>query len=65
MNKLKKGDKTNINCKLNNKPYYYTGVKDFMTFDGLPCVFLATDIKNKNTFARFSQQYLNEHGYYI
>lgn len=65
MIKLKKGDKTTINCKLNNKPYYYTGILDCMTFDGVPCVFLATDINNKLTYGRFTQQFLVEHGYII
>lgn len=64
MEKIKKGDMLRIkSCE--GLPYFYTGVIDIITFNNIPCVFLATDLKNKNTFARFTQQNLAKHGYYI
>lgn len=36
-----------------------------MNFEGTPCVFLADDLKNKNTYGRYTQQFLAEHGYKI
>ena len=63
MIKIKKGDLLKIrNCE-GLQHYYYTGILDKMNYNSVPCVFLATDLENKNTFARFSQQKLAEYGY--
>ena len=64
MIKLKKGDIVIIKGN-ETEIYFYTGLFDKMKFDNIPCVFLATDLKNKNTFSRFSQQKLKENGYII
>ena len=65
MQKLKKGDKTHIKSIENGKPLYFTGVIDEITFNNAPCVFLATNLNNKNTYSRYSQTLLNAYGYYI
>lgn len=62
---LKPGDRTGIYSKESGKEYFYTGIFDTMTCYGRACVFLATDLDNKNTFARWSQQDLEQRGYII
>ena len=63
MIKIKKGDLLKIRDCEGLRRYYYTGILDNMTYNGVPCVFLATDLQNKNTYARFSQKKLAEYGY--
>ena len=66
MQKIKKGDLLeNIKSLENGNSYYFVGFDSIMNFDGVPCVILATDIKNKNTYARYTQQILAAYGYYI
>lgn len=66
MKELKKGDFTGFCTKEDNKPLFYTGIFDRMKdADGRPCVFLATDPENKNTFHRWTQSDLLKRGYYI
>lgn len=65
MQKIKKGDLLKIRSCEGLELFYYTGIIDGLTFDGIPCVFLAKDLENENTYSRFSQQKLNEYGYYI
>lgn len=66
MKELKKGDFTGIYTRDDNKPLFYTGIFDSMKDeDGRPCVFLATDPSNKNTFYRWTQSDLLKRGYYI
>ena len=66
MNELKKGDFSGIYTRETGKPLFYTGIFDRMTDeDGRPCVFLATDPSNKNTFYRWTQSDLLKRGYYI
>ena len=65
MIKIKKGDLLKIRDCEGLQRYYYTGILDNMTYKGVPCVFLATDLQNKNTYARFSQQKLAEYGYLL
>ena len=66
MKELKKGDFTGIYTRDDNKPLFYTGIFDTMKDeDGRPCVFLATDTSNKNTFYRWTQSDLLKRGYYI
>lgn len=66
MQELKKGDFTGIYSQIDGKPLFYTGVFDRMKDeDGRPCVFLATDTENKNTFYRWTQSDLLKRGYYI
>lgn len=64
MQKLKKGDLTNIRG-LNNQQLYFTGEFSTMNYDGLPLVFLARDLSNKLTYSAYSQQFLLENGYTI
>lgn len=66
MNELKKGDFCGIYTRETGEPLFYTGFFDRMTDeDGRPCVFLATDTSNKNTFYRWTQSDLLKRGYYI
>ena len=66
MQELKKGDFTGIYTRDDNKPLFYTGIFDTMKDeDNRPCVFLATDPDNKNTFYRWTQSDLLKRGYYI
>lgn len=65
MKKIKKGDVLNIKSNLTGENYFFTGIFDRMSYNGLPCVFLATDLNNKNTYARFTQQTLNKNGYAV
>lgn len=65
MVKIKKGDKLTIKSKENNLYFYYTGLTSPSYFGGLPCVVLATDLNNKNTYANYSQATLNIWGYTI
>lgn len=66
MNELKKGDFCGIYTRETGEPLFYTGIFDRMTDeDGRPCVFLATDPSNKNTFYRWTQSDLLKRGYYI
>lgn len=66
MNELKKGDFCGIYTRETGEPLFYTGIFDRMTDeDGRPCVFLATDPDNKNTFYRWTQSDLLKRGYYI
>ena len=66
MKELKKGDFTGIYTRDDNKPLFYTGIFDTMKDeDSRPCVFLATDPDNKNTFYRWTQSDLLKRGYYI
>lgn len=62
---LRPGDRTGIYSKESGKEYIYTGIYDTMTYNGRACVFLATDPENKNTFARWSQQDLEQRGFII
>lgn len=65
MKKIRKGDKITIkNCE-GTTIKYYAGIDNIMKYGGLNCVFLADDIKNKNTYSRYSQQKLQEYGYII
>jgi hypothetical protein len=63
MIKIKKGDLLKIRSCEDSQYYYYTGIIDRMNYNGIPCVFLATDLQNRNTYARFSQQKLAKYGY--
>lgn len=65
MKELKKGDFTGIYSSIDGKPLYFTGVYSCMEYDGMPCVFLATDLHNNLTFCRWSQQDLNKRGFTI
>ena len=65
MKQIKKGDVLNIKSTLTGESYIFTGIIDRMSYGGLPCVFLATDLSNKNTYARFTQQTLYKNGYVI
>lgn len=65
MKELKKGDFTGIYSSIDGKPLYFTGVYSCMEYDGMPCVFLATDLNNNLTFCRWSQQDLNKRGFTI
>lgn len=65
MQELKKGDFTGIYSSIDGKPLYFTGVYSCMEYDGMPCVFLATDLNNNLTFCRWSQQDLNKRGFTI
>ena len=62
---LRPGDRTGIYSKESGKEYIFTGNYDTMTYNGRACVFLATDPENKNTFARWSQQDLEQRGFII
>lgn len=64
MKTIKKGDLLTIRGN-ETKLLYFTGIFDNFTYCGLPCVFLAEDIENKNTYERYSQQKLSENGYKI
>ena len=65
MKEIKRGDFTGIYSQIDGKPLFYTGQYDYMECDGLPCVWLATDIHNNLTFSRWSQQELNKRGWTI
>lgn len=58
---IKKGDALTID----NTTYYYVGLDKEMKYNNLPCVFLATDPENKNTYARYSIEYLNNRGFNV
>ena len=62
---LKKGDITTLISTETGNPLYYAGIDSTMKYKNLPCVILATDPENKNTYGRYSIEYLNERGYNI
>lgn len=65
MKVLKIGDITTLTSPENGAPLYYVAIDPVMKYKNLPCVFLATDPANKNTYSRYTIEYLNEHGYNI
>lgn len=62
---LKVGDITNLKHPETGAPLYYVALDYMMKYKNLPCVFLATDPNNKNTYSRYSIEYLNNHGYNV
>ena len=64
MMKLKPGDKTSIKNS-DHELLIFAGLDPIFTYNKKPCVFLATDIKNKKTYTRYTLSYLNKHGYTI
>lgn len=60
MEKIKMGDALNINGKK-----LYLAAMDRMTDNGEPCVFLAENLENKNTYGRYTQNFLRKHGYVL
>ena len=64
MKKIKKGDLLILQGN-ESKELYYTGVLDSYTWNERPCIFLAEDLKNKNTYSRFSQDFIEACGYCI
>ena len=69
MKKIKIGDKVTVEGKgiLGHfkKTLIFAAMDNIHTHNGVPCVFLASDVHNTNTYERFSQQFLNKHGYCI
>lgn len=63
MKQIKIGDVVVLNGNEGCEVKYLAAMDNVHTYAGLPCVFLATDINNKNTYSRYSQQYLNNCGY--
>ena len=61
---MKKGELLNIK-NADGEHLYYTGIVDKFTYNGQKCVFLATDLNDANTYARYTQQTLAFHGYYL
>lgn len=61
MEKIKIGDAVNIN----GKNLYLAAMDRIMTYEGEPCVFLAENLENKNTYGRYSQKSLRKHGYVL
>lgn len=43
-----------------SEPLYFAGYDNGLNYYGKPLLLLATDINNKNTFARYSQEYLDD-----
>ena len=60
---LQPGDKTNIKSPENGKKLFFAGYDHFFTAGGVPCIFLAYNLENKNTFARYTEKALNKYGY--
>lgn len=56
---LNRGDAVTID----NINYYYAGIDPVMKYGPLPCVLLARDLNNPNTYNRFSNDYLMQRGY--
>ena len=44
--------------KINNTVYYFIGF-DRMKYQGRRCIILATDPTNKNTYGRYTHNFLN------
>lgn len=65
MNVLKIGDITTLTSPETGAPLYYVAIDPVMKYKNLPCVFLATDPENKNTYSRYTIEYLNERGYNV
>lgn len=63
MKKITIGDKVILNGNEGKEVRYLAAMDKAHTYNGIPCVFLATDIQNKNTYGRYSQQFLNQCGY--
>lgn len=53
---MKKGDFTGIYSKENGKPYFFVGYDNVMKYGSKKMLVFATDLKNKNTYARFRPQ---------
>lgn len=62
---LNYGDITPFKDHETNKPLYYAGLDLQMKYKNLPCIFLATDPNNKNTYARYTIEWLNNRGYNV
>ena len=69
MKKIKIGDKVTVEGKgiLGHfkKTLIFAAMDNIHTHNGVPCVFLASDVHNTNTYGRFSLQFLNRHAYCI
>lgn len=64
MKKIKIGDKVTVEGE-GKKTLTFVAMENIHTHSGVPCVFLASDVHNTNTYERFSQQFLNKHGYCV
>lgn len=53
---MKKGDFTGIYSKENGNPYFFVGYDNAMKYGGKKMLIFATDLRNKNTYARFRPQ---------
>lgn len=53
---MKKGDFTGVYSKENGKPYFFVGYDNSMKYGNKKMLIFATDLKNKNTYARFKPQ---------
>ena len=62
--KLDRGMVTNIYNGFGEK-LYFIGLDAFMVSGGVPCVILASDPKNGNTFGRYTQEFLAIRGYAV
>lgn len=62
---LNYGNITPFKSTIDGRPLYYAGIDKQMKYKNLPCIFLATDIKNPKTYTRYSIEWLNGHGYNI
>ena len=62
---LNYGDLTPFTDIIDNKPLYYAGLDPVMKYKNLPCVFLATDLENPNTYYRYNIEWLNNRGFNI
>lgn len=61
MKNIKIGDKVRIL----EKDLIFAAFDGFFVTDAGKCVFLASDLKNKNTYGRFSQEFLEKNGYKV
>ena len=50
---LKYGDFTGLYSKENGKKLYYIGLDAVHSFNGIPCILVATDLENINTVCRY------------
>lgn len=69
MKKIKIGDNVTVEGEgiLGHfkKTLTFVAMDNIHIYNGVPCVFLALDVHNTNTYERFSHQFLNKNGYCI